>query len=313
MMDVGSNVQRLTRDRTSFFFDGGATPVATISSGDIILVETQDAHCGSITGPEVVYSTLADVVERIGGANPVTGPIAVDGVLPGDLISIEILDVVGAPVTGYGYMNTTATLDPTFSAETTICHRRDDVVEIPTHRGPVRVPYRPFIGTIGVAPAGEPVLAFQQRTDILGNVDLAEVRAGSTVVVRANVAGALVSLGDAHLAQGDAEIHRSAIETQADVALRITRLAAGDTSYPGLPQINTPEEIGSVAPGPGHLEDLVRAAYDDLAARMHLDHGFTLPEAYRILGAVGTVRIGQVVPPVFSALAKIDRRYLVPG
>lgn len=308
-----TTVQRLTRDRTSFFFDAAATPLATISSGDTILVETQDAHCGSITGPDVVYATLADVVDRIGGANPVTGPIAVDGVMPGDLIAIEILDVVGAPVTGFGYMNTTSTLVPTFEAETTICHRRGDTVEIPTHRGPVRVPYRPFIGTIGVAPAGEPVLAFQQRSDILGNVDLAEVRAGSTIVLRANVAGALVSLGDAHLAQGDAEIHRSAIETHADVTLRITRLEPGSASYPGLPQIDTADEIGSAAMGPGHLEDLVRAAYDDLAARMHLDHGFTLPEAYRVLGAAGTVRIGQVVPPVYSALAKIDRRYLTPG
>lgn len=306
-------VQRVPRDRTSFFFDGAAEPAATISSGDTILVETEDAHCGSITGADVVYATLADVVERIGGANPVTGPIAVDGVAAGDLVAIEILDVVGAPVRGFGYMNTTATLVPTFEAETTICHRHGDEVEIPTHRGPVRVPYRPFVGTLGVAPAGEPILSFQQRRDILGNVDLAEVRAGSTIVLRANVPGALVSLGDAHLAQGDAEIHRSAIESQADVTLRISRLEPGTRSYPGLPQIDTADEIGSAATGPGHLEDLVRAAYDDLAARMHLDHGFTLPEAYRVLGAAGTVRIGQVVPPVYSALAKIDRRHLAPG
>jgi len=306
-------MQRVTRDRTSFSFDAGAEPAASISSGETILVETQDAHCGSITGPDVVYATLSDVVERIGGANPVTGPIAVEGVMPGDLIGIEILDVVGAPVTGFGYMNTTSTLVPTFTAETTICHRRGDTVEIPTHRGVVRVPYRPFIGTIGVAPEGEPVLAFHHRGDILGNVDLAEVCAGATIVLRANVAGALVSLGDAHLAQGDAEIHRSAIETQADVVLRVTRIDAGSTSYPGLPQINSRDEIGSVAAGPGHLEDLVRAAYDDLAARMHADHGFTLPEAYRVLGAAGAVRIGQVVPPLYSALAKIDRRYLLPS
>ena len=98
-----------------------------------------------------------------------------------------------------------------------------------------------------------------------------------------------------------------------DVTLRITNLGADAMAYPGLPQINTPETLGSVAPGPGHLEDLVRAAYDDLAARMRDDYGFTLPEAYRLLGAVGTVRIGQVVPPVYSAIAKIDRRYLVCG
>jgi amidase len=303
----------LTRDSTSFRFDPAATAVLTIASGDTVLVETQDAHCGTITSSDVVYATLSDVLERIGGANPVTGPIAIDGVLPGDLLAIEVLDVIGAPVTGFGYMNTTSTLHPSFDAETTMCRRNGEVVEIPTHRGPVRVPYHPFVGTLGVARADAAVASFLQGSDILGNVDLPELCQGCTVVLRANVAGGMLSLGDAHLAQGDAEIHRSAVETQADVTLRITNLGADAMAYPGLPQINTPETLGSVAPGPGHLEDLVRAAYDDLAARMRDDYGFTLPEAYRLLGAVGTVRIGQVVPPVYSAIAKIDRRYLVCG
>lgn len=281
-----------------------------IASGQSIVVETQDAHSGTITGPEVVYATVDDVMERIGGANPVTGPIAIEEVAPGDLVAIEILEVEGAPETGFGYMNTTPTLDPSFTAETTICHRRGDRVEIPNGRGTVLVPYRPFVGTLGLAPAGEPLESFKQSNEVLGNVDLPDLAEGSQVVIRANVAGGLLSLGDAHLAQGDAEIHRSAIETQADVTLRMDNLGSDGIPYAGLPQINTKMEIGSVAPGPGHLEDLVRLAYDDLALRLHRGHGFTLPEAYRLLGAVGTVRIGQVVPPVFSALAKIERTYI---
>jgi amidase len=275
-----------------------------------VVVETQDAHSGTITGPEVVYSTYEDVMERIGGANPVTGPIAVDGLAAGDLLEIEVLEVDGAPVTGFGYMNTTPTLHPEFEPETTICHRRGNQVEIPTHRGPILVPYEPFIGTLGVAPVGERLQSFRQSREVLGNVDLPSLRPGARVVIRANVAGGLISAGDAHLAQGDAEIHRSAIEAQADVTLRLRNLGQHGAAYARLPQINTSEEIGSVAPGPGHLEDLVRLAYDDLAIRMRDGLGFTLPEAYRLLGAVGKVRIGQVVPPVFSAMATIERTYI---
>lgn len=272
-------------------------------------METQDAHSGTITGPEVVYSTLDEVMERVGGANPVTGPVHVRDVAAGDCIEVEILEVDGAPVTGFGYMNTTPTLHEDFEPETVICHRRgDSEVELPTHRGPVLIPYRPFVGTIGVAPSGHAVESFRQRSDILGNVDLPDVTTGARVVLRANVDGALLSLGDAHLAQGDAEIHRSAVESQANVRLRVRKVDSD--AFAGLPQVNTATELGSVAPGPGHLEVLVRAAYDDLAARLHASHGFTLPEAYRLLGAVGTVRIGQVVPPVYSALARVERRYL---
>jgi len=54
----------------------------------------------------------------------------------------------------------------------------------------------------------------------------------------------------------------------------------------------------------------VRRAYDDLVDRMVRYHGFTMAEAYRIVGAVGTIRVGQVVPPVYSAIAKIERTYV---
>ena len=115
------------------------------------------------------------------------------------------------------------------------------------------VPYRPFVGTLGVAPAAGAIASFGQSTEIMGNVDLPEVTTGAKVVIRANVDGALVSLGDAHLAQGDAEIHRSAIETHADVELSIEKRSPEEAAYSGLPQINTAAELGSVAPGPGQI------------------------------------------------------------
>jgi acetamidase/formamidase len=281
-----------------------------LASGETVIVETQDAHCGSITSPDVVYRSLDDVFEKLGGANPVTGPIAVSGASPGEFLEIELHRVEGAPERGFGHMTTTPTLHPDLVPETTICHRRGDHVVLPTIRGPINVPYQPFVGTLGVAPAGDPIPSFGQRSDILGNVDLPELTDGVSVVLPVHVPGGLLSLGDAHLVQGDAEIHRSAVESQADVTLTIHLRPVEAVSFVQLPQVNTERFIGSVAPGPGHLEDLVKAAYDDLAVRLQRYYGFRLADAYRLLGVVGIVRIGQVVPPVFSALAKIERRYL---
>jgi amidase len=260
-----------------------------------------------------VYRNLDEVFERLGGANPVTGPIAIAGAAPGDYLEIELHHVEGAPTRGIGHMTTTPTLHPDLEPETTICKREGDYVVLPTVRGPVRVPYLPFVGTLGVAPAGDPIPSFGQRTDILGNVDLPELTNGAVVVLPVHVPGGLVSLGDAHLVQGDAEIHRSAVESQADVTLTIRRRSADDVGFAELPQVNSDDFIGSAAPGPGHLEDLVRAAYDDLAIRLERFYGFSQADAFRLLGAVGKVRIGQVVPPVYSALAKIERKYLEAG
>lgn len=304
-------IKTIARSQTQFYFDNSASPVATITSGEEIIVETQDAHGGTVTDESVIYTSLNDSVRRLGGVNPITGPIAVTDVRSGDHLSIEILSVIGAPITGYGYMATTPTLHPSLAPESVICRRNGDFVDLPTHRGIIQIPYMPFIGTIGIAPNGQKVESFQHRRDILGNVDMPDICAGSTVVLRANVEGALIFIGDAHLAQGDAEIHRSAIETQSDVLVRINKLDDSEIKFFNLPQVNTASEIGSLAPGPGHLEDLVREAYDDLALRLQHEYGLRLSEAYRLLGAVGTIRIGQVVPPLYSALAKVKKCYLM--
>jgi acetamidase/formamidase len=281
-----------------------------VESGETLVVETQDAHGGSITSTDVVYRNLDEVFARLGGANPVTGPIAIAGAEPGDYLEIDVRHVEGAPVRGFGHMTTTPTLHPELEPETTLCHRQGDYVVLPTVRGSIRLPYRPFVGTLGVAPASDPVPSFGQRRDILGNVDLPELTNGATVVLRVQVPGGLLSLGDAHLVQGDAEIHRSAVETQADVTLTVHSRSRDEVGFADLPQVNGDDFIGSIAPGPGHLEDLVRAAYDDLANRLERFYGYRKADAFRLLGAVGQVRIGQVVPPVYSALAKVERKYL---
>ena len=63
-----------------FEFDASLAPAITVALGESILVETQDAPQRQPSpAPEVVYETLDDVMDRIGGANPVTGPIAIEG------------------------------------------------------------------------------------------------------------------------------------------------------------------------------------------------------------------------------------------
>lgn len=218
----------------------------------------------------------------------------------------------GVLVRGFGHMTTTPTLHPDLEPETTICHRQGDHVVLPTVHRPVRV------RTSLWAHWGLRRQEIQSRRSVRdrtfsANVDLPELTNGAVVVLPVRVPGGLVSLGDAHLVQGDAEIHRSAVETQAYVTLTIHRRSAETVGFANLPQVNSDDFIGSIAPGPGHLEDLVRAAYDDLAIRLERFFGFSQADAFRLSGAVGKSRIGQVVPPVYSALAKIERKYLEGG
>jgi len=93
---------RLLRDQCHLFFDPNEPPRIRVGSGTGLVVETEDAHMGSIRTEQDIYPTLANVFERLGGANPVTGPIYVEGVKPGDCVSVTILDIVPGPVQGQG-------------------------------------------------------------------------------------------------------------------------------------------------------------------------------------------------------------------
>ena len=91
-------MRRIGRDSLSFFFDPAHAPVALVEPGERFVVETEDAHCGSITSADVVYKDLDEVRAALGGANPVTGPIALAGLSAGDCLHVQIHDVVGAPL-----------------------------------------------------------------------------------------------------------------------------------------------------------------------------------------------------------------------
>lgn len=304
-------MKRLARESFHYAFDAALPPALEVDPGESFWVETQDAHRGTITDASVVYSSLEDVFARLGGANPVTGPIAVRGARPGDCLLVSIEEIVPAPRRSAGYTCTTARVHPDLVPETVVCRLDGEEVILPTALGEVRLPLSPMIGTLGVAPAGAPRPSFGQGADILGNVDLPALTTGATVVLQAHVEGGLLFVGDAHLAQGDAEIHRAAIEAEADVRLSVSVLPPDEAGFAGLPQLNRPGSWGSVAAGSEHLEDLVRAAYDDLARRLVRGCGLSLADAYRVLGSAGRVLVGQVVPPLASVLVSLPTGLLV--
>jgi amidase len=311
---------RLRRDQIHLYFDANQEPAIRVPSGARLVVETEDAHMGSIRSADDVYQTLGEVFEKLGGANPVTGPIYVEGVEPGDCIALTLERIVPGAVQGQGYTVLTPglgglvsnyTLQPPLPPRTVICPIEDGDVLFPTSKGTVRIPTRPFLGTIGVAPAGERRLSFVQGAEFLGNTDLPLNGVGATIVMRANVPGGLVSFGDAHAVQGDGEISGAAIECQADVTCRVERIPREEARYVALPQVNTPEFIGSIAGFTGvHLGDVVRAAYVDIVQRLVQFYGFELGEAYLLACQAARVCVGQIVDPLYCAAVTIERRYV---
>src|SRR5256884_6996973 len=80
-------------------FHPAIKPVITVKPGDTVIMETRDAFDGQITPA----STAADAIPTfLGGplslnlVHPLTGPVAIQGAEPGDLLVVHIVDIIQA-------------------------------------------------------------------------------------------------------------------------------------------------------------------------------------------------------------------------
>src|SRR5699024_2495389 len=122
-------------------------PTDTAADGESLTVETIDSLEGAIQKDTDRLQSIPDEV------NAATGPIAVAGATPGDVLRVDIEEirvtedrgrVVTAPA--FGLQQDAADIEHPFTRMTPI---DGDTVEF----GDVSVPIQPVIGTIGVAPA----------------------------------------------------------------------------------------------------------------------------------------------------------------
>ena len=316
--------RRISRSDTQLFFDPAIEPVAIVAPGERVVVETADSLCGLVRSERDVFDHIDEVFERLGGACPVTGPIAVDGARAGQCVALSIESIDPAPVTrtgwtaiipGWGALlhDQGYTLQPPVAPVTTICEVTPKEVVLPVDGRTIRIPARPFLGTVGVAPRAERRHSLSQSREYLGDVDVPDLGPGATLILPVHVDGAMVSMGDCHAVQGDAEITGIAVEVEADVTVSFGVLEREEAGLVRLPILETGEWIGCIAGFQGvPLADCVRAGFVDLVRRLERQFGFSERAAHQLLGQVGRVRVGNMIDPFYAALVSVERRYLEP-
>ncbi|HKJ00009.1 MAG TPA: acetamidase/formamidase family protein [bacterium] len=218
-------------------------PVASVAPGEAIVIDTLDASDGQVT-PATADADLASLSANRG--HPLTGPVAIEGAEPGDLLAVHIETIEPQPF-GWTYnRNNFGFLRDLYTEpHLTRWSIREGYATSGDLPG-VRVPGAPFMGVMGVAPSRELFEAMHWREAELlrrggsvrppepaeavpphigknglrtapprengGNVDIRHLVAGTTVHLPVYVPGALFSVGDAHFAQGDGEVCGTAIE-----------------------------------------------------------------------------------------------------
>jgi acetamidase/formamidase len=318
---VGGGSHHVHAADPRLYFDRDIAPVQEVEPGETVVVDTLDCTGGLITSETDLIASLDDLIAQNGGLNYVTGPIAVKGVRAGDILRVTVVDIDPAPDTHQGFIavipgfgslvyDNGRGLNPGLAPSTTICSVTRDEVTLPFRTGEVRLPSHPFIGTIGVAPTYERRMTLSQSPDYLGDLDIPDLRAGSTIHMRANHDGGLISLGDVHAAQGDGEVAGVAVEIAARVTLRIDVTPRGESQLRRLPLLVDDRRVGVVAAYQGLPTSLcVRSAAVELCELL-TRLGMSTGDAIQYLSAAMRVRIGNMFEPFYSSYVFVDRTTL---
>jgi len=151
---------------------------------------------------------------------------------------------------------------------------------------------RPFLGVIGMPPPEPGVHPTTPPRRSGGNIDCAELVAGTTLYLPIPVDGALLSAGDGHARQGDGEVSQLAIECPLERAQLTLELV--DRLELGNPIARLPD--GWLAFGfDEDLDEAAAQAVDGMLALMGRELGLDRLDALALAGVVVDLRVTQLV------------------
>jgi amidase len=302
-----------TIDNVKYVF-GPAAPVAQLKPGNILEASSLDCFGNGIRKP-------GDTTAMAKGDNPLTGPFFIEGAAPGDTLVVHILDLqvdgnqgVGAFSPGFGAIsstNYTPMIEKEPLAEKIWFYPINHADNTATFQAldshyQVKIPMRPFLGCIGVAPSRGESRSSLVPAEFGGNMDAPEVSAGNTLYLPVNVSGALFYFGDGHAAMGDGEIAGSAIEVPMRVRLQFDLVKGKSTGWPRFENEREIMAAGIYRP----VDDATRIAFTELVHWIHRDYGLSEMDAYELLSKVGKIHLTEMVDPNYVVVASVEKKYL---
>ncbi|PWB16155.1 acetamidase [Acinetobacter sp. AM] len=332
-----------------------AKPVLTVNSGSLVTFDTV-SHEGLLEdqgrdadkyfqskgakseyildeAKKITQSKLAHDFHK-DGPHIVTGPVAIAGAEPGDILKVEVIKV--EPRVPYGVIsnrhgkgalvgefpkrpqqdNPSAEHPERFGnvsiftpIEKNAQGEYEGVLKTASGKA-IRFPLYPFMGIMGVAAnTSEPVHSVPPAL-YGGNIDINELGAGATAYYPVQVKGALFYTGDSHFSQGDGEVALTALEASARATLKFTLLKAGKDKIPGQ-EIKQPLAENAefwITPGlDADLDEAMKKSTREAIRFLHQEYGIDEAIAYAYLSAATDFEVSQVVDRTKGIHAKIRK------
>ena len=290
---------KINRSQVFFAFDPTLKPVARLNLGEEGIMETHDCFEGQL-------KTEKDLIDRLDWehVNPATGPVYIEGTRPGDILRVDLLEMevgwqsIMVTLPGEGALGDVIT-----EMETAVLKvDGDDVV----FKGKVRVPKKPMIGVIGVAPASGSVPTGTPGAHG-GNMDCTLVTAGASLFFTVEVEGALFGAGDFHAAMGDGEIVICGAETPGQFRFK----ASVVNELKGLPTpfLCNQDVVATIFSAPT-LDEAARGATHAMARFLTEFVKLPVNDAGMLMSLAGELKFCQVVDPEKTVRFEFPRAVL---
>lgn len=279
----------LTRDQTHNKFSSAIPPVLRVQSGDIIQAETEEASDAQIlldSSPEDVTNMVSDLI------HPITGPVYVEGAMPGDVLAVRLLRI---EVGDYGWLAISpgfGLLADTFTKAELKTYALSENIRSVAFTDNISIPVNPFPGVMGVAPASDEMLTTIPPRANGGNMDDPHLVEGTTVYFPVFVEGALFSIGDGHVMQGAGEVCGTAIEAPMVITYEVQVIKG--KSYVQEPQYETADTY-AVTAFATTLDEASKKAVTYMIDYLEAEKGLSRTDAYMLCSLAGDLRIAEVV------------------
>ncbi|MGC4072399.1 MAG: acetamidase/formamidase family protein [Nibricoccus sp.] len=258
----------------------GAKPALRIKSGEVVEIDTVSLGGFTDDNPEKFFidqgispdlpvvkeliaikkAIVADPASK-GQAVNLTGPIFIEGAMPGDVLEVRILAIKSRLPYGVNSGRPGGGGVPDL-----VPRPYSKVIKLDLKRNvglfsdTIEVPLRQFMGKVGVSPVLEKgkLHTSPPYQETGGNYDNKYATTGTTFFFPVQVEGALFQTGDPHAAQGNGEVSGSAIESSDTVVMQFFLRKDMKLKYP---RMETPTHFIAIGVDP----DLDKAMHTAIA------------------------------------------------
>jgi acetamidase/formamidase len=278
-------------------------PVAlSIDSGDVVSYPDTWTQWGNKARYGMTFAEREPLRRQFPtGPYSNVGPVEVRGALPGDVVECRMLNLRTIEWGWNSFPLGVGALPADFKEPYLHYFRFDEDRSYAEFVDGIRVPLAPFMGVFAVEPAGDEPVSAILAGPYGGNLDLAELVAGTSLFLPVFKAGARIWNGDANGAQGDGVVDQTAIETAME-ELRVQYFLHKRVSLSG-PTVETSTHWIGLAFADSldaALQECVRAAIDWLNRHGGLDRR----DAYALCSMAVSFRVTQYADqtgPVYSS------------